>query len=170
MVSFNPCSILYGIVMFIFMNTFGKMLKSFCGIPGARFIAPIFMSFINVPCLLGVFLPLLGIIMGFVPPFHFEIFGLKFGNHDTDSVDPESKNWKMGSAFAFYIYYVICVLWIGGIMITVCKLDDTYDLNNIKDNIKADPLEFLDTTVTNLLGPDITGPQLQRVDSGFFES
>ena len=92
-----------------------------CGVPIVfRIILAFFMAFINIPCLISLFIPLL-LIFGFaIPPTnHF--------NHDPNNKDPESKNWNMASGWAFLVYYIITTLWILGSMYFICSVSEMVD-------------------------------------------
>lgn len=103
------------------LNPLTMVLDIFCSLPNAlKFIAAFLMAFINVPCIISSFIPLL-LIFGFaVPPTNYF-------NHDPNHADPKSKNWNMAAGWAFGIYYIITLLWVFGNMIFGCKINENID-------------------------------------------
>ena len=103
------------------LNPMTMVISILCDVPSIfKWILALLMAFVNVPCLISSFIPLL-LIFGFaVPPTnHF--------NHDPKDADPKSKNWNMASAWAFAIYYIITTLWIFGGLFLGCKVNEMSD-------------------------------------------
>lgn len=101
----------------IFALIFKKPIEIFCKIPCLKYFLPFLMAFINVPCLLCLFVPMWIIFSTAVP-------AIKGFNHNALDTDPNSKDWNLSSKWAFGIYYVITFFWIIWLILSGCDAAD----------------------------------------------
>ena len=94
------------------LNPLSSLIETFCEIPGARYIAPLFLGLFNIPALISSFIPILMIVM------------FASNANILNSTDNKNKSWATAAEWSFLIYYILITIVMYSTVLSTCNFLD----------------------------------------------